>query len=114
MIVQADLTLTSSELELLELEDLRSLKVLVMGASEPGAALAETLAPLGRLDDTGHVFLDIEALKRAASALGTDETWPSAFDEMVRYARSKGWVSADGRALKAHCEWQPTGPEKLS
>jgi hypothetical protein len=106
MVVEANLTSSPARLTLLEPEDLGSLKVLVLGAREGGDGLAEALDPVGRLDDTGHALLGINGLKELAGDRVRDEEWLAAFDAMVDYARSKGWVSADGQCLQAHCEWQ--------
>ena len=48
-----------------------------------------------------HAWIDAEALRTAASALATAADWNAGFDRMLDYARSKGWLGADG-AIRAH------------
>jgi hypothetical protein len=84
--------------EVLEGENLTSLEVVL---AEP-ASLPDNLGSLGRVDPDGqHVWLIIDALRVAADP-GRDPTWEDRFNGMVAYARSKGWVDADGKALRAH------------
>ncbi|WP_141005734.1 hypothetical protein [Nocardioides humi] len=50
-----------------------------------------------------HVWLDIAALRdRAGAEKGAD--WHEGYDAMVAYALSRGWVSPDGAAVRAHVE----------
>lgn len=95
---------TSSSPVLHDLGDLRSLRVVVHG--ERGD-LAAGLAGVGYLAQSGDAFLDIAALVALAGDYAHDAEWRNDFDAMVDYARTKGWVAADGRALQAHCERIP-------
>lgn len=86
--------------------------------SDPGSSSAERGfrnapgAGVGYLAQSGDAFLDIAAPLALAGDYAHDAEWRSDFDPMVDYARTKGWVAADGRALQAHCERIP--PESPS
>jgi len=47
------------------------------------------------------MFLEVTLSTTASSPALRDV---AAFDEMVEYARSRGWFDARGAALRAHCE----------
>lgn len=66
-----------------------------------GVDLGGKLAGIGVVEGE-HAFLDAEAVKGLPGAGGTEE-WRTGFDEMVGYARSKGWVDDAGR-VRAHIE----------
>ncbi|QSE80480.1 MULTISPECIES: hypothetical protein [Rhodococcus] len=56
-------------------------------------------ANLGRIDDLGTAITISELRARI------NEVWAPrspAFDKMIAYATDKGWVSSDGRDLRAH------------
>lgn len=54
----------------------------------------------GHSADGDHVFISIEWLLENAPA--RDYAWRKQFDDMVSFARSKGWLSSDGLAIQAH------------
>jgi hypothetical protein len=90
-------------LDLADVDNFRSLKVVFHGEGSDGSRLAEALKPVGRVvgDST---FLSIQELKRMAGARAEDPEWLAQFDSMITHARSKGWVDEDGEALEAHWE----------
>lgn len=61
------------------------------------------LEPVCRLADDAHVWVAIDALRAAATAHA--ET--GAFDAMIAYAASKGWIDESGTHLRAHVEAEP-------
>lgn len=84
--------------------NLRSLSVRV----SEGVDAHSAIAPVGVLDADGtHAWLVIDALRTLAlGSVAADEhdDWNDGFSAMVAYATSKGWTSADQRALRAHLE----------
>lgn len=58
----------------------------------------------GRLADDGeHGMIDIDWLRRqAAGRVGAD--WDHAFEGMLGYARSKGWIADAGNGILGHLE----------
>jgi hypothetical protein len=63
------------------------------------------LGSIGALDDDGeHAWLFVEELRALALTTGLPAGWGGDFDNMLRFATSKGWVD-DGRgAIRAHIE----------
>lgn len=104
MFVLVDLSATRPMPQLEEPDDLHALKVVVRGRPLDRDRVAEALSSVGSLDQAGNAVLRISELVRLAGPLGDDREWRQAFDRMVDYARSRGWVAGpDG--LMAHCEW---------
>ena len=83
--------------EILEVEDLKALRIEVTGGM-PREAF--DLGELGRIVD-GYGWLNIEAL-RAAGGRASDPRWLRRFSAMVEFAMSRGWTSSDGGELRAH------------
>jgi hypothetical protein len=106
MIISVDLASTVPTVALRDPDDLTSLKVLVNADTASVDELAGALAPVGTLDEQGNALLGIEHLKSLAQDRARDPDWLASFDGMVAYARSKGWLTPDGKSLQAHCEWQ--------
>ena len=92
-----------ARLELADLDNFRSLKVVVHGEDGDGSRLAEALRGVGRVAGAS-TFLGIEASRRLAGVCAQDAAWLAQFDSMVAFARSKGWVDEQGAALEAHWE----------
>lgn len=57
---------------------------------------------LGRWDGGAEAHLAVAELhaRAAVSAVGPD--WEARWDAMIGYARTKGWLSADGAYVRAH------------
>ena len=93
------ITIDSAQPVVHEADDLKSLSVRV-------AAGAPTAAALGIVDDDGaHVWIPVERLREMAAATIVSESreaWQVEFDNMIRYASSKGWVGSDGTTVRAH------------
>jgi hypothetical protein len=102
MYVQIDLG-ASAEAALLEPDDFRSFKVVVRGGPADDPALANAIAPHGRLEGD-HAFLRIDAVEALAGDRSDDPAWKEGFAAMVDYARGHGWVDDAGTAIRAHIE----------
>ncbi len=93
MIVTLDARLPPT---LTDADNLTALKVL----APPGGDRAAMLNGLGR-PEGDHAWLGIAALR----GMGPDDAgWRAGFDAMIVYAASKGWLSADGLAVRSHVE----------
>jgi hypothetical protein len=91
--------------EVQQADDLKRFSVVVVGdASEE--ELERALTPLARLESRASAWVSIERL-RVACRRDDDAAWSRAFDEMVQYAASKGWVDETGTALRAHLVYEP-------
>ena len=91
--------------EVRQADDLKRFSVVVVGGAS-GEELEGALAPLARLESNAIAWVSIERL-RAACGRDDDVAWSLAFDAMVEFAASKGWVDETGTALRAHLEYQP-------
>ena len=96
-----------------EAADLKSLSVRVHEGADVEHDLhvlhvLHDLHDLGVIAEGGaHAWLQIDVLKAAAATTvpAPDQAeWAKGFDGMIAYATSKGWTSADGRAVRAHIE----------
>lgn len=63
-------------------------------------ALHPTLAEL-EFEGAEHVWILAEAIPRWAGRSG-DGDWQRAFEGMIAYARSRGWVRTDPLRIRAH------------
>lgn len=88
-----------------ECDDLRRFSVVVEGGPDD-EEIARALAPLGTLDSPTHAWVSIAPL-RAACGRDGDAAWHEAFDAMVQFAASKGWVDGSGLRLRAHLTRSP-------
>jgi hypothetical protein len=106
-------------------EETADMRVLITAAPATGVSIAEpddtkrlaVATPLtdpeqiaAALEEVGagqlagqHVWLDIDFLRRTATP-ADPASWASEFDAMIRYADRRGWVSEDGRQVRAHVE----------
>jgi hypothetical protein len=64
---------------------------------------ALTLAGAGRAIGDGDVYISLPWIRAfMAEREDDDEEWHTGFEGMVGYARSRGWISEDGQAFRAH------------
>ncbi|GAA4901776.1 hypothetical protein EV188_10995 [Actinomycetospora succinea] len=61
-------------------------------------------AGIGRLD-AEDALLDLEVLRTRARAGAREPDWDEKWTKMIDYARSKGWVTPDDGAVRAHVEY---------
>jgi hypothetical protein len=89
-----------------EPDDCTSLDVRVDGAGRPELAALLTSTGLGQWDGSDHVALDVAGLHDLAQAGAVGPDWPARWEAMLAYAAKKGWLSDDGRAVRAHLATQ--------
>jgi hypothetical protein len=82
-------------------DDFRSFSVSIAGGRRSPTEVRAALERLGRPEGEGHVFVDVGQLLRLAGSRRHDPRWLAALDEMVSFARSRGWVDAAG-GVRAH------------
>lgn len=100
MIVHTDVRTGRVTLE--QPDDFTAFHVAVAGGAVSDDRLAAALAPHGRLEDD-HAWVEVEAVRALAGEAATAE-WQTAFDAMLDYARSKGYLDESGDAIRAHLE----------
>jgi hypothetical protein len=83
-----------------ECGDLKRFSVVVEDSAND-EEVARALAPLGTLDSSTHAWVSIARLRAACDRDG-DAAWREAFDAMIQFAASKGWVDETGLLLRAH------------
>lgn len=105
MLVHVDTAKNRSDVR--DVDDLKRFAVVVAGDGTDDA-IEQALAPLARLDPPGHAWVSIDRL-RTACGRDDDPDWSSAFNGMVQYAGSKGWLDETGTELRAHIERIPGG-----
>ncbi|SFW86724.1 hypothetical protein [Amycolatopsis australiensis] len=78
-------------------------------ASAPGwETLSRTLRAAGAGEVAGaHAWLDVAWLRAAAG--DRDAGWHDRFAAMLGHAEAHGWLSADGRRVRAHVDWGRAG-----
>jgi hypothetical protein len=113
MFVDVDLTEQDPRPRLAQPSDFGAFKLVATGSTAP-EDLADALGELGTVDgDRAHAWLTLAGVTSLAGDLAGDASWSESFSGMVAYARSKGWLSPAGDAIRAHIEWvdRPAGPE---
>lgn len=55
------------------------------------------------LENRAHVMVPVATLRRLAAGR-VPEGWDADFEAMLETARSRGWLSDDGTAVRAHLE----------
>lgn len=58
-----------------------------------------------RINTPDHTFVDREALVTLAGDRAANGDWSSGLEQMLAYARSKGWIREGDDAIQAHVEW---------
>jgi hypothetical protein len=92
---------TSGGVSLAEPEDTKKFSVSVGAAP---ADLDRVLRASGwGMTDGAEALINVEMVQRAASGRVT-ATWQDDFKTMIEYARRHGWLSPDGRFVRAHVE----------
>ncbi len=72
------------------------------GGDDVGRALAA--ASVGRTD--GHdALVDVDGVRRLAVG-SVGPTWEADFLAMLDYARGRGWLTDEGKSIRAHVEWR--------
>jgi hypothetical protein len=100
MIVRVDLAATPPAVTLEDPSDCGRFHVGVAGGGDRN----EVAAALGGPSIDDDVWVPVERV-RSLAAGHVDGEWDGAFSAMLEYADTKGWVSADGTAIRAHIEW---------
>lgn len=77
-----------------------------VATSLPADAVDEALrgSGTGRLE-AEDALLDLETLRSRARAGAREPDWDEKWTKMIGYARSKGWVTPDDGAVRAHVEY---------
>jgi hypothetical protein len=79
-----------------------------VATSLPADAVDDALrqSGTGHLDTGEDALLDLETLRNRARADAREPGWDEKWAAMIDYARTKGWVTADDAAVRAHVEYE--------
>jgi hypothetical protein len=104
MFVQVDLRTQPPLVSLEEPDDTARFHVSVLGPPDVRRVFGALVdAAAGRLEGD-EAFIAIDAVRRLAAGR-VEPDWAARFDEMLEYARTKGWIDDAGVAIRAHLEW---------
>ena len=87
-----------------EPDNCRQFHVAIGNLSEEVAEQALEREDVGTFSNHDTAWVKITALRKLAETRVPPD-WQDRFDEMLRYAESKGWLSTDGTHVSGHCEW---------
>lgn len=68
------------------------------------AALRKAFASYGAIEDETHAWIDAETLRQWPGLAG-NAGYATGLGQMLDYAARKGWMSADGKRVRAHIVW---------
>ncbi|WP_320536124.1 hypothetical protein [Pseudarthrobacter sp. IC2-21] len=104
MIISLDTSLPDTEPILVEPDNFRALKAVVMGDSASTFATSDRAGELGRWEGD-HLWVSPEKILRWASVVREpDEAWRGDFKQMLSYAYKSGWVDEGGN-IRVHVEY---------
>lgn len=83
-------------------DDLTTLSVRTVAAGRSRLMPDVTLAAAQVVTDQRHAWLDVAQLRLLAGT--RSDEWHRRFGEMIAFAASRGWMSADGTRVRAHIE----------
>lgn len=90
--------------QLVEPLDFKRFHLEIRGDRATLPALRQAFAAYGTIDDDGHAWIDAEAL-RSWPGPAQDPAYRAGIDGMLGYAAKKGWMSDDGKRVRAHIVW---------
>jgi len=88
-----------------EPDNCRQFHVAIGNLSEDEAQQALEREDVGTFSDHETAWIKITALRKLAESRVPPD-WPERFDAMLRYAETKGWLSANGTQVSGHLEWE--------
>jgi hypothetical protein len=96
-------TLTADGALVQDADDCRRLHV-ETALDDAALRLAVHETGTGQVDDDGAVWLDLAVLRARARLAATAQDWPDRWAAMLAAAERAGWLSGDGRAVRAHVQ----------
>ncbi len=106
VIVVVDIGAVEPSVALSEPDDCKRFHVVVRGAGDTARDTARVDAIM-RSSEVGSVsgddaVVDVAAVRRMAGP--QDARWEADFAAMLEFARTKGWLTADGQGIRGHVE----------
>ena len=104
MYVNVDLTVTPPSVSLEEPEDTKRFHVAVGGGKDWAMVFGALVdAAAGRLEGE-HAYITVDAIRRMAAGR-VSKGWDKELDDMIQFAKSKGWYDDNSHTIRAHVEW---------
>lgn len=94
--------ITGDAVLIVDADNCRQLDVVSHAASATQTGIALAAAGLGGRPRGDAFELDVTALHRLARSGAAASDWEDAWDRMLAFASTRGWLSPDGRYLLAH------------
>ena len=89
-------------------DDFTAFAVVVPAKDDLPLAPEAVPSELGRATADGtHVFVWRDTVRTLAGPAADSPQWQSGFDAMLAYADRSGWLTPDGRGIRAHCTTEP-------
>jgi hypothetical protein len=105
MIITVDLSGPEAVVGLDDPSDCKRFHLSAHGEKDDGRlAVALSESGAGRIDGE-DALIEVDAIRRLAEGRVTP-AWADDFDQMLSYAKTKGWLQGD--AIQAHVEWEAT------
>lgn len=68
------------------------------------AALRQAFSAYGAIESEAHAWIDTDALRQWPGLAG-NAAYQSGLGGMLEFAARKGWMSPDGKRVRAHIVW---------
>ena len=91
-----------TQAEVRDPDNCQALDVRVSAADRGSVDAALRASGLGGWNGGREADLNVARLRAAAARGPVGPDWPQRWEAMLRYAATKGWLSADGAHVRAH------------
>ena len=108
MIVAID---TEHAVRLEEALDFKRFHMEITAAPSALPALRRAFAAYGEIENDAHAWIDADALRQWPE-LAANAEYRSGLRAMLDYAARKGWMSPDGKRVRAHIVWAEAAPRR--
>lgn len=95
---------SSNQVEIIEIDNFKQFHIEASGDTNSLQAQF-TQHKVGSVQDAHHAAIAIDFIRAQAGELAQQTEWQTGFNNMLAYAKTKGWLTEDGQAVLAHIEW---------
>lgn len=74
-------------------------------------ALRDAFSAYGVIENEAHAWIDANALRQWPGLAGNAE-YQAGLGQMLDYAARKGWMSPDGKRVRAHIVWADAATQR--
>ena len=94
----------TDQVKIVEIDNFKQFHIESAGDSQSLAAQFAKFN-VGTVQDAHHAAISIHFICTQAGHLVQQTEWLTGFENMLAYAKNKGWLTEDGHAVLAHIEW---------